>query len=308
MGWNTYKKEKGMNSEEVYRFASNNFPELELWSGYYKRRYIEFVDYLKLLKGQKFETALELGCGIGYGACFLSGMAKRVIASDIEDTNQLTHSPGLEPTRKFLSNFPELPIEILAASAEQIPLANQTVDFIFSSHVLEHVPNKKASIAEVERLLKPNGIYFCVVPTRTERFYSIIAYYISLVKRIPGKLFNRQKDKGLSVHSKESVTVNQFTKRNILLPPIHGTGPTYFNEWKTWSYGNWLKFFKESEKLEIVYSGTTQIGSNLIILGELFPSIAIHIYKLTHGIQRILGGYFPFNRFGINAVFILKRK
>jgi SAM-dependent methyltransferase len=41
---------------------------------------------------------------------------------------------------------------------QELPFQDETYDFVFASHVLEHIPNDKKAISEIRRILKPNGI------------------------------------------------------------------------------------------------------------------------------------------------------
>lgn len=47
---------------------------------------------------------------------------------------------------------------------QQLPFADQTFDFVFASHVLEHIPDDERAISEIRRILKPNGIAILPVP------------------------------------------------------------------------------------------------------------------------------------------------
>lgn len=47
---------------------------------------------------------------------------------------------------------------------QELPFADQTYDFIFASHVLEHIRNDEKAIGEIRRVLKPNGIAILPVP------------------------------------------------------------------------------------------------------------------------------------------------
>jgi SAM-dependent methyltransferase len=51
---------------------------------------------------------------------------------------------------------------------QQLPFADQTYDFVFASHVLEHVPDDLKAILEIRRILKPNGIAILPVPIVAE--------------------------------------------------------------------------------------------------------------------------------------------
>lgn len=52
---------------------------------------------------------------------------------------------------------------------QKLPLNDAIYDFVFASHVLEHIPNDKQAIAEIRRILKPNGIAVLPVPLVAEK-------------------------------------------------------------------------------------------------------------------------------------------
>ncbi|SDQ71862.1 Methyltransferase domain-containing protein [Pseudomonas sp. UC 17F4] len=47
-----------------------------------------------------------------------------------------------------------------------IPFADQTFDYLISSHVIEHVPNLFAAYVEAARVIKDDGVFFCIFPKR----------------------------------------------------------------------------------------------------------------------------------------------
>lgn len=54
----------------------------------------------------------------------------------------------------------------LAADAECLPLAGNSVDFVVHSHVWEHLPNPLRALEEWVRVVKPGGFIFAIVPKR----------------------------------------------------------------------------------------------------------------------------------------------
>jgi SAM-dependent methyltransferase len=52
---------------------------------------------------------------------------------------------------------------------QSLPFADETYDFIFASHVLEHIPNDRKALAEIRRILKPNGVAVLPVPIVCEK-------------------------------------------------------------------------------------------------------------------------------------------
>ncbi len=56
-----------------------------------------------------------------------------------------------------------LPVDVVAPG-DDIPLPDASQDFVVSSHVLEHFPDPVKALLEWDRLLKPGGIIFAIVP------------------------------------------------------------------------------------------------------------------------------------------------
>lgn len=52
---------------------------------------------------------------------------------------------------------------------QNLPFEDQCYDFVFASHVLEHIPDDEKAISEIRRILKPNGIAILPVPIVGEK-------------------------------------------------------------------------------------------------------------------------------------------
>ena len=61
------------------------------------------------------------------------------------------------------------PVDIVARG-DDIPLPNESQDFVVSSHVLEHFANPIKVLLEWDRLLRINGIIFMIVPHKDRTF------------------------------------------------------------------------------------------------------------------------------------------
>jgi SAM-dependent methyltransferase len=57
----------------------------------------------------------------------------------------------------------------LKLDLRNIDLPDKSVDFVFASHVLEHVDNDEKALQEIRRILKPGGVAFLPVPVIAER-------------------------------------------------------------------------------------------------------------------------------------------
>lgn len=58
----------------------------------------------------------------------------------------------------------------IVAYGDNIPLPDGSQDFVVSSHVLEHFPNPIKALLEWDRLIRPGGIIFMIVPHKERTF------------------------------------------------------------------------------------------------------------------------------------------
>jgi SAM-dependent methyltransferase len=90
-------------------------------------------------------TVLELGAGTGKLTRLLVSTFDRVIAVEPEEAMR----------RLLVSLCPEA--EALAGSAEEIPLANDSVDAVFAAEAFHRFDGERA-VAEIARVLRPQGV------------------------------------------------------------------------------------------------------------------------------------------------------
>ena len=79
------------------------------------------------------------------------------------DPSQVSHLIGIEPdpsmlaiARKRLAEF-RIPIELIEACAEALPLADRSVDTAIVTYALCTIPEPGRALCEIRRILKPNG-------------------------------------------------------------------------------------------------------------------------------------------------------
>lgn len=81
-----------------------------------------------------------------------------------------TPIPDLLPAPIYVDCFKEFGHEPCLADyyghATALPFHDHSLDYVASSHVLEHVANPMAALAEWYRVLRPGGIIYFVVPDR----------------------------------------------------------------------------------------------------------------------------------------------
>jgi SAM-dependent methyltransferase len=117
-------------------------------------RAIELQTLNQLCSDMQFDNnSLDVGCGDGYIAKELYDLGFKY-GIDNGEANDV--QLGIE------SGFYE---KVFLGSAEKLPLENQSLGFIFSNCVLEHIPPIESVISEVGRCLKPGGIFLFTVPS-----------------------------------------------------------------------------------------------------------------------------------------------
>jgi 2-polyprenyl-3-methyl-5-hydroxy-6-metoxy-1,4-benzoquinol methylase len=92
---------------------------------------------------------LDIGCSTGYLSDELARRGAQVVGIDIDE-------PGLARAKGVVEDRAEL----IACSADAVPLPSASFDIIVFNHIYEHVPDADAVVSEIRRLLKPSGIVY----------------------------------------------------------------------------------------------------------------------------------------------------
>jgi SAM-dependent methyltransferase len=110
---------------------------------------------------------LELGCGPGN--LWLTNL--RRIPADWEILLSDFSAGMLEETKKNLADLRPFRFEVI--DAQSIPLEDGSFDAVIANHMLHHIEDKSATLAEIQRVLKPAGRFYA--STTGERHLSEIA-------------------------------------------------------------------------------------------------------------------------------------
>lgn len=113
----------------------------------------EFAEVLRLLDGRvQGAVALDLGAGTGIGSYALAKSgAKRVYALEPDPSNEI----GQGAIRRLSAG---LPVELVDAFGEEIPLPEGEVDIIYTRQVLHHASDLPRLVGECARVLKKGGV------------------------------------------------------------------------------------------------------------------------------------------------------
>ncbi|WP_444902738.1 class I SAM-dependent methyltransferase [Microbulbifer sp. CnH-101-E] len=116
--------------------------------------------HLNLRPGQK---VLDLGCGEGRHSIHLMITDEvDVYGIDLCLDDVCTANERAEPFNN--SEHAKGRLLLGVANGLQLPFADATFDVVICSEVLEHIHEYKAVLAEIDRVLKPSGIFAATVP------------------------------------------------------------------------------------------------------------------------------------------------
>lgn len=110
--------------------------------------------YLALAPHCAGATVLEAGCGEGYGADLLAGVADRVVALDYD---QLTAA-------HVHRAYPR--VGVVRGNLATLPLADESVDVVANLQVIEHLWDQHGFLVECRRVLRPGGRLLVTTPNR----------------------------------------------------------------------------------------------------------------------------------------------
>ena len=98
---------------------------------------------------------LEIGCGRGVGSeiIFQRFGAREVHAFDLDPDM-------VERARRRLAAYPPDRLKLSVGDATDIKEEDESFDAVFDFGIIHHVPNWKAAVSEVRRMLRPGGRFF----------------------------------------------------------------------------------------------------------------------------------------------------
>lgn len=104
----------------------------------------------------KNKVVLDIASGEGYGTALLSQYATKVYGVDISQE-------AVEFAKK---KYKKENLTFLHGSANQIPLPENSIDYIVSFETIEHHDKHEEMMAEFKRVLKPGGLVIISTPAK----------------------------------------------------------------------------------------------------------------------------------------------
>lgn len=131
--------------------GERTIPGLDIENYWFRRHE---VVYQRLAARCAGADVLEAGCGEGYGADLIAGVARRVIAVDYDEA-AVTH---------VQSRYPR--VDVMQANLARLPLPDSSVDIVVNFQVIEHLWDQTQFVIECARVLRPSGLLMMSTPNR----------------------------------------------------------------------------------------------------------------------------------------------
>jgi len=169
---------------------------------------LDFLAQTGLLKPT--DEILEIGCGIGTVVFELGRKGHDVTGTDI---SQVAIEYGLAKYRD---------IRLQVQPAEKLVFADEAFDVVLSFDLFEHIASIDQHVAEVRRVLKPQGYYLFQTPNRYSNMVFETLSHRSLKWRryhpslhTPGQIRKRLARHGFETRFVKMNPVNEYTEAKL---------------------------------------------------------------------------------------------
>ena len=105
--------------------------------------------FIKLLGIEPDWALIDFGCGPGFYTIPFAKVAQRVVAVDVQ--------PEMLKKTETYARKSGVKVELVESDGTRIPLSDTAFDLVFLSLVYHEIADKKATLVEFLRLLKPGG-------------------------------------------------------------------------------------------------------------------------------------------------------
>ncbi len=181
---------------------------------------------------ETFDEALELGAGDGLQGPLLARYAKKVLCTDLNDER-------LEGT-----DNPKVAYEV--CDADDLPYESGRFDLVYSSNLLEHLPDPARALSEMSRVLRDDGVMVHIVPNRFWKVLHLALFYPSQMLSLAEIALSRQRQDSIRMAKGRGNNLKgsrpSFVRRN-LLPAVHDEYPGHYSEFIGMGGSFWKPLF-----------------------------------------------------------------
>lgn len=227
-----------------------------------------------------FAKVLELGAGDGFVSTLLEEYSEQLVCTE------------LNPDRLVKSNQNNITYKICDAEKVSEVFKDREFDMIFSSSLLEHLPNCEQALRGMHRVLADEGIGIHFMPNRYWKLATILFHIPNKVatvidKILAGRIFKRRPGHKWFRPYKQKYGGNnpkvgrrkQFFLAKPFLPKIHGISNNTIAEFIAFGKKQWIrKFgsagFKVLTVKKVIFSSGYGFGFDR--LRKLMEHLALH--------------------------------
>ncbi len=140
--------------------------------------YLYLVEYIKVISERHFDRPiadlkiLDWGCGKGQISYLLSQQGALPISCDLlhgqDDSSFQQQTPILDQMGILVQGLEH---------ESQLPYGDGSMDVVLSVGVLEHVAHDQASLQEIHRVLRSEGLFFCFFLPQTFSWTQRLAHW-----------------------------------------------------------------------------------------------------------------------------------
>jgi SAM-dependent methyltransferase len=205
----------------------------------------------------KTSQLLDFGAGPGFQALRFRELGFSVSAIDLP--------PGESAPR---SVFP-----VIAYDGGRLPYPDRCFDVVFSSNVLEHVKDLAATMHELARVLRANGVMIHVLPTSSWRWWTTIAEFIVVPVKVWRSFFLSPAELRLGHVLPRGLAAIAEAFGQLIRPLFfkrHGETGNAITELYRFSPHAWRRTFRilgfevqRVESSDLFYTGEIVLGSRL---------------------------------------------
>lgn len=148
--------------QERFRSREYKWPldPLHTWSRVWEYPYVyaHLLDRREACGREGFEHVVDLGCGVTFFPFAVAKLGTWVTGTDIDPVCR----KDLAAAEQFLKVHPGR-VDFSLADGKTLPFEDGSIDVVYCISVLEHIPDFPRTIAEVERILKPGGLFIVTI-------------------------------------------------------------------------------------------------------------------------------------------------
>jgi O-antigen biosynthesis protein len=203
------------------------------------------------------KTVLDIACGEGYGSAMLAEVARSVIGVDI----------AAEAIEHASERYTRGNLQFLTGSCTEIPMAGASVDVVVSFETIEHHDQHDEMLAEVKRVLRPDGVIIISTPDKLE-------YGAENNEPNPHHVKELTKAEFIEVLSRKFQNVSVYSQRVVYGSTIVQDRPSAFVNY-VWQNG---RLASKIGLLRTIYYIAMASDAALPLLGNsLFETVVQHV-------------------------------